>query len=105
MFVASRFAHGSLASFGPKGILKSEEWVAVERLFSQSLKIAEIVLQLIGIVIAFKVIAFPAHNLEIARVKHAFWAASFVQFMVEGHVMRVKVGVASAIDKLIALPI
>jgi uncharacterized membrane protein len=74
----------------------------VERLFSKSLKIAEIVLQLIGIVVSFEVVAFPAHNLEIARVKHAFWAASFVQFMVEGHVMRVKVGVARSIDELIA---
>lgn len=47
-------------------------------LFSQVLEIIEIMLKLIGIVVAFKVVAFPAHNLEIAGVKHALWAASLV---------------------------
>jgi hypothetical protein len=55
------------------------------------LKIAKTVLKLIGIVITFEVIAFPAHNLEIVIVKHSLWAASFVQFVVKTNVMRVKV--------------
>lgn len=50
----------------------------MESLFGKVLKIVEAMLKLIGIVVTFEVITFPAHNLEIGGVKHALWAAGLV---------------------------
>ena len=75
----------------------------MENLFCKILKIAEAMLKLVGVIITFEVIAFPAHDLEIVTVKHPLWATSFVQFVIKTNVMRMKVEVPNSIDNLIAL--
>lgn len=75
----------------------------MENSFGEILKIAKTMLKLIGIIITFEVIAFPAHNLEIFIIKHLLWATSFVQFMVKANVMRVKVDIASLVDEVITV--
>ena len=59
-------------------------------------------LKFISIVVTFEVIAFPAHNLEIAIVKHQLRTAGFVDFVIEGDVMRMEVGLTSLIDDFLA---
>lgn len=71
--------------------------------FGQILKMAETVLKLIGIVVTFEVIAFPAHNLEVVIVKHPLRATSLVQFVIEANVMRVKVDIARSVDDFLTV--
>lgn len=94
--VSSEFSAISLSA-------TSKKWILMENSFGNILKIAETMLKLIGIVVTFEVIAFPAHNLEIVIVKHALRATSFVQFVVKANVMRMKINLASLVDDFITV--